>query len=108
MMLVIQTQDYENYAAHEGFQGEHRWKAKGGSEYKVTGVPACDPAEIVEQVRSEIEQNNDYFQTQIIGWRLESDDYLSEFEQSQLSYEGEIRYREPEIDYADLVDTQAA
>ena len=39
MMLVIRTQFQENYAAHQGFTGEYRWKMKGGSEYKVKNVP---------------------------------------------------------------------
>ena len=73
-MLVIATQDYENYAAHEGFSGEYRWKAKGGSEYKITNIPAnTDPAEIVELVRGEIECNNEYFQSTIVGYGIELD-----------------------------------
>ena len=32
MMLVIRTQFQENYAAHQGFTGEYRWKMKGGSD----------------------------------------------------------------------------
>ena len=103
MILVIQTQDYENYAAHTGFNGEYRWKAKGGSCYKVTGVPTgIDLDEVVGFVRSEIERNDEYFQTTIIGYGLEADDWMSEFEQSQLSYEGSITYPEPTIDYGDL------
>lgn len=103
MMLVITTQDMENYAAHQGFTGEYYWKAKGGSEYKVLGVPAdVDLNEIVNLVRGEIEQNNDYFQTTIIGYGLEADDYLSWFEKSQLEYDGEITYKEPTIEYSDL------
>jgi len=31
MMLVIRTQFQENYAAHQGFTGEYRWKMKGGA-----------------------------------------------------------------------------
>ncbi len=103
MMLVIQTQDYENYAAHEGFTGEFYWKAKGGSEFKITNIPAnTDPAEIVDMVRGEIEQDNPYFQTTIVGYGVQPDDYLSWFEQSQLDYEGSITYKEPVIDYADI------
>ena len=103
MMLVIATQDYENYAAHQGFNGEFRWKAKGGSEFKITNIPSgVDPAEIVDMVRSEIERDDDYFQTQIIGWGVEADDYLSWFEKSQLEWEGSITYKEPEIDYGDI------
>lgn len=103
MMLVIATQDYENYAAHTGFDGTFHWKAKGGSMYKVTGIPAdADPAEIVEMVRSDIERNDEYFQTSIIGYGVQSDDYLSDFEQSQLEYEGSITYPEPVIEYSEL------
>ena len=103
MMLVIGTQDYENYAAHGGFTGEFRWKAKGGSEYKITNIPkGADINEIVEMVRGEIECHNDYFITDIIGYNVEADDYLSDFEQSQLDYEGSITFKEPVIDYSDL------
>lgn len=104
-MIVISTQDHENYAAHQGFDGTYRWKAKGGSEYKITGVPLnIDYAAVVDMVRSEIERNDEYFTTDIIGWCVESDDYLSWFEKSQLEYEGEITFKEPEIEYSELND----
>jgi hypothetical protein len=103
MMLVIQTQDYENYAAHRGFTGEFYWKAKGGSEFKVVGVPAdLDPAEVVDLVRDQIEEDTPYFQTTITGYSVESDDYLSWFEKSQLEYDGSIQYPEPRIEYAEV------
>lgn len=103
MMIVIETQDYENYAAHEGFTGEYYWKAKGGSSYKITGVPGdADIDAVVDMVRPEIERNDEYFQTSIIGYGTESDDFLSWFEKSQLDYEGEITFKEPEIEYSDL------
>jgi hypothetical protein len=103
MMLVIQTQDYENYAAHQGFDGSFYWKAKGGSEFKITGIPeGADLDEVVELVRSEIERDDEYFQTQIIGYGVEADDYLSWFEKSQLEYDGSIQFAEPTIDYAEL------
>lgn len=104
MMIVIATQDYENYNAHQGFDGTFRWKAKGGSEYKITDVPAdADIDEVVEMVRSDIERNDEYFQTTIIGYGPKSDDYLSWFEKSQLDYEGSITFKEPVIEYSDLV-----
>ena len=103
MILVIQTQDYENYAAHQGFTGEFRWKAKGGSEYKITDVPTnVDLAEVVELARGSIEQDNEYFQTTIIGYGLEPDTYLSWFEKSQLEYDGVIACKEPTIEYSEL------
>lgn len=106
MILVISTQYQENYGAHD-WDGTgacpQYWKFKGGSEYKVTGVPlniAYD--EVVELVRGDIEESNDYCRVDIIGWSVENDDYLSQFEKSQLEYEGEIQFREPEIEYSDL------
>jgi hypothetical protein len=105
MMIVITTQDYENYAAHQGFDGSYHWKAKGGSQYKITGIPAnCDIDEIVEIVRNDIERFDDYFQTFILGYTEESDDYLSDFERSQMEYEGRIVYAEPVIEYSDIFD----
>ena len=102
-MLVISTQDYENYAAHQGFTGEYYWKAKGGSEYKITNIPyMADCDAIVDMVKSDIEQDNDYFQTTILGWTIQPDDYLSWFEKSQLEYDGEIQFKEPEIEYSEI------
>jgi len=109
MILVIATQDYENYAAHTGFDGTFRWKAKGGSCYKIVGIPyPCDVNEIVDSVRGQIEQHNDYFITDIIGYNVEADGWMSEFEESQLEYEGKIHYPEPTIEYTDLKIAEAA
>lgn len=107
-MLVIETQVYENYAAHGGFTGEYYWKAKGGSSYKVLGVPdRVDLDEIVSILRPQIERSNDYVQETIIGYGTECDGYLSPFEQSQLEYDGEILFPEPTIEYSDLLESIA-
>ena len=99
MMLVISTQVYENY----GTETDPYWKAKGGSEYKILGVPTdVDLDEVVTLVRGDIEKSNDYVQETIIGYGLESDDWLSGFERSQLEYDGSIQFAEPTIDYSDL------
>jgi hypothetical protein len=108
MMLVIATQDYENYGAHDwDGRGEcpQYWKAKGGSEYKILDIPArVDPEEILALVRDKIERRDDYFHTTIIGWSTEADDWLSSFELSQLEYDGEIQHPEPQIEYKDLIE----
>lgn len=106
MMLVIRTQVYENYAWNEdgtiGTGANAYWKAKGGSEYKITGVPLnIDYAEVVSAAN--VERKNDYFEEYIIDWSIESDDYLSWFEKSQLEYDGEITHKEPELEYSELV-----
>lgn len=103
MMLVIATQDHENYAAHQGFTGEYSWRAKGGSEYLITDIPEDqDLMEILALVRGDIEQDNDYFRTDIIGVSQEADDYMSWFEKSQLEYDGRIQFPEPRIPYSEL------
>jgi ABC-type uncharacterized transport system involved in gliding motility auxiliary subunit len=107
MMLVIRTQDRENYAAHQGFDGTYYWKNKGGSEYKVKNIPSVSDeglTAIVLSLRSQIEQDNDYFQTTIIDWSIESDSYLSQFERSQLEYDGEITFKEPILNYEEIVN----
>lgn len=105
MMLVIRTQYMENYGAHDwDGKGEcpQYWKMKGGSEYKITGVPLnIDHAEVV--AAADIEKNNDYCREYILDWSVESDDYLSWFEKSQLEYDGDVACREPEIEYSELV-----
>ena len=107
MMLVIETQCYENYAWNEdgsiGTGPNAYWKAKGGSSYKILGVPTnVDLDEVVSLVRSDIEKNSDYYQETIIGYGLEADDWMSDFEQGQLKWEGEITFPEPVIEYSDL------
>ena len=105
-MLVIRTQDRENYAAHQGFTGEYYWKNKGGAEFKVKNIQSTSYDELtsmVESLRPQIEEDNDYFQTTIIDWSVEDDSYLSWFEKSQLEYDGEIIYKEPEIEYGENV-----
>ena len=104
MILVIDTQDQENYAAHQGFTGEYYWKMKGGQSYKITNLPqGVDPAEVVEIIRADIEENNNFFRSDIIGYSLQADDWMSPFEKSQLEYEGEIQYPEPVVDYRDYM-----
>ena len=101
MMLVIRTQFQENYAAHQGFNGEYRWKMKGGSEYKVKNLPLnIDYASVVEMAG--VEQDNEYAKESIVDWSVEPDDYLSWFEKSQLEYEGGIVAPEPTLDYNEL------
>ena len=92
--LMIFTQVYENY----GDAQKPHWKAKGGSEYVVKGVDECDMIDIiVDRVRGKIETDNDAFQEHIIGYRVVADDYLTEFERSQLEYEGRIIYAAQEL-----------
>jgi hypothetical protein len=40
----------------------------------------------------------------VVGYTIQPDDYLSWFEKSQLEYDGAIAFKEPEIDYGELVN----
>lgn len=94
--LLITTQVYENYGAHDwDGKGEcpQYWKAKGGDEYVILGVDECDMIDIIaDRARRLVEKDNDFVEEFVIGYHVVPDDYLTEFEKSQLEYEGQIRY----------------
>ena len=99
--LLITTQVYENYGAHDwDGAGEcpQYWKAKGGNDYVVKKFKDINRVtETVMALRGQIEQDNEGFRETIIGWEVVANDYLTEFEQSQLDYEGSIRYPAREL-----------
>ena len=92
--LLITTQTYENY----GSAAEPYWKPKGGCDYVVKNVDECDMIDvIVDRVSSQVECDNEGYREYILGWEIVADDYLTEFEQSQLDYEGKITYPAKEL-----------
>jgi hypothetical protein len=99
MQLLITTQTQENYGAHD-WDGEgacpQYWKFKGGIDYKYDlgqfGRSEEAITELVMVLREQIEEDNDYYRNHIIGYEIVADDFLTEFEQSQLEYEGRIAY----------------
>ena len=99
--LLITTQVYENYGAHDwDGVGEcpQYWKAKGGSDYVVKKFKDFSKVtETVMALRSQIECDNEGFRETIIDFRIVADDYLTEFEQDQLDYEGQIRFPAKEL-----------
>jgi len=104
MKLMITTQVKENYGAHD-WDGEgecpQRWKFKGGNDYSYqlgNALPNAEHiGELVMALRSQIEEVSDYYEEYILDWSVEADDYLTDFEQSQLEYEGKITYRTKEL-----------
>jgi hypothetical protein len=90
--LLITTQTYENY----GSDTEPYWKPKGGSDYVVKKFKG-DATQAVMCLRSQIECDNEYYKENIIDFTIVKDDYLTEFEQSQLDYEGSIRFPAKEL-----------
>ena len=101
--VYVTTQNYENYAWNEdgslGTGVDAYWKAKGGSDYFIT-IPVGTRWEnmgdvakaLVEAHRQDIECDNDAFRSNIIGWEIVDDHYLTDYEQSQLRYEGYIQF----------------
>jgi hypothetical protein len=93
--LLITTQVYENYGAHD-WDGEGQcpqyWKAKGGSDYVVLNVDINRAAETFEAVRSQVECDNEGYREHALVWEVVADEYLTDYEQSQLEYDGKIMY----------------
>ena len=106
MIVVIDTQFMENYGAHDwDGQGEcpQYWKMKGGTSYKVRNVPAdADIKSVVDLVAPEFVHDSIGAREYIIGYSMESDDFLSWFEKSQLDYDGKITCPEPSFEYDEL------
>lgn len=101
MKLLITTQTQENYGAHD-WDGEGEcpqyWKMKGGNDYVIKKFKDINTAtDTVMALRSQIEQASPYFREWVIDWEVVADDYLTEFEKSQLEYEGKITYPAKEL-----------
>lgn len=98
--LLITTQVYENYGAHDwDGKGEcpQYWKAKGGNDYVVRNIDLNRAADIANWASGQVEEDSQYYRETIIGWEVVTDDYLTEFERSQLEYEGKIVYPAQEL-----------
>jgi len=93
--LLITTQVYENYGAHD-WDGEGEcpqyWKAKGGSDYVVLDVNVNRASEAFEAVRAQCECDSEGYREHVLGWEVVADDFLTDYEQSQLEYDGKIMY----------------
>jgi hypothetical protein len=104
--LLITTQVYENYAWREdgtlGTGANAYWKAKGGNEYVIKQFRGGDEAatKMVMAVRDRIEESNDGYREHIVDWEVVADDYLTEFERSQLEYDGSIMFPAQELQVA--------
>lgn len=102
--LLITTQVFENYAWREdgtlGTGADAYWKAKGGNDYVVKNFKGKDVTAAVMALRDQIEQATDGYMEHIVDFNIVADDYLTEFERSQLEYEGSIMFPAKEISFA--------
>jgi hypothetical protein len=104
MKLLVTTQVYENYGAHDwDGTGEcpQYWKAKGGNDYVIKNFRGNSEAATaaVMSVWNQVECDTVAYRETILGWSLVADDYLTEFEKSQLEYEGKITYPAKELEW---------
>jgi hypothetical protein len=99
MKLHITTQYMENYGAHD-WDGTgacpQYWKMKGGEDYfyQLGAETPSDEhlAELVEVLRGRFEYDNEGARNYMIGYGVVADDYMTEYEKSQLEYEGRVIY----------------
>ena len=102
MKAIFFTQVFENYAWREdgsiGTGADAYFKPKGGDEYVVKNVNEDQVFEILEKAAVQIEKSNDYFQEFIVDIKIVEDDYLTEYERSQLEWDGSIVYSPKELE----------
>jgi hypothetical protein len=95
--LLIVTQVLENY----GSEADPFWKAKGGSEYVIKNFTALNAVNAtVQSLRHQIEIDNPLYSEYIVSWEVVDNDYLTDFERSQLVYEGRIDFPATELELA--------
>jgi hypothetical protein len=101
MKLLISTQVFENYGAHDwNGEGEcpQNWKAKLGDDYEVATFSAEQANDreficgLVEKARVAVARSDFFFRRCLIGYDIVADDYLTDFERDQLDYEGHITF----------------
>lgn len=94
--LLIATQYCENY----GSPNDPYWKMKGGSEYVVEGLDFDADYEwaevrvdqILTKIRDQVEISNPMCEEYILGWSIVADDYMTDYERSQLEFDGKINF----------------
>ena len=99
MKLHIVTQYMENYGAHD-WDGEgscpQRWKFKGGEDYfyQLGAETPSDEhlAELITALRPRFEYDHEGARNSLVGYGVVADDYRTEFERSQLEYDGVIQH----------------
>ena len=102
MKAIFTTQVFENYAWREdgsiGTGEDAYFKPKGGDEYVVKNVDKSQMLRILKEVKAQVEVSNDYFKETVVDFMLVEDDYLTEYERSQLEWDGCIVYSPKELE----------
>ena len=108
MNFLVSTQTLENYGAHSGSgrfaAGESYWKFKSGTDYIISGVDRVQDA--VAFVAALTTENSIGYKEFPCHWEEVAADYLTEFEQNQLDYEGEIQFPAQRIDVREYMSSR--
>lgn len=97
MKLCFYTQDHENYGSEE----KAYWKPKGGEDFIIEAPVWTE--EMTTKVCDLLAVNNPFFQRSVIGFDEVSDDYMTQFERSQLEYDGEIEFPAIRFTFDELI-----
>jgi hypothetical protein len=98
--FFIATQTLENYGAHAASgryaDGAAYWKMKGGTDYIISGLDRIQDA--VAFVAAVAMENGLGYKEFPTHWEEVAADFHTEFEQSQLDYDGEVAFPAQRID----------
>lgn len=86
MITVIKTACRENYAAHNGFDGNFAWKNKPGSTYIVESTNQDDIDEVISLVT--VKPNEVHYEYLVETFEAQAD-YESDFVKSQKEYDSD-------------------
>ena len=103
MKLHIYTQDQENYG--------YKWKMKGSTDFIIDidgfrwdeEFAEKELRMIVDELRTFIEEDSESYKSHVIGWGPVEDTYMTEFEMSQLEYDGEVSYPAIRKTYSEML-----
>jgi len=99
--MFFYTQNYENY----GTPQNPYWKAKGGSDFIIDADAWTE--EMIQQVVDSVEFKYEMLESFLIGYQLVHDSFVTDFEQSQMEYEGKITYPATRLSYNEFVKEYA-
>lgn len=94
MKLIIYTQVRENY----GTAASPYWKMKGSNDYFIADVEPTAKDLYEAAAKRVVEVSDPMYEEWVIGADLVDDDYQTEFERSQLEYDGRIVFPCQEIE----------
>lgn len=109
MLFHITTQYKENYGTEE----DPYWKYKGSCEYLVEvpgfnfdGDMAFKKGQmIIDEMLDKFEYKNPFTEEYLLSWGFVPDDFVTEFEQNQLEFEGKIIYPTKRVTYDQLMES---